>query len=141
MKIVLDTNVLISATFWYGDSFKIINELEKENFISISSEEILDEYLRILNSREIIEKTNDKNLVFKQSVDKIRSLSKIVFPKEKINFIEEDSDDNKFIEVAVEGKCDFIISQDKHLINKKNYMNIKIITPKEFLEVLNGYNL
>ncbi len=58
----------------------------------------------------------------------------IVIPKESINIIKEDPDDNKFIEAAIAGKADLIVSQDRHLLKLKNYGKIKIITPEEFLK-------
>ena len=55
-RIVLDTNVLVSGTFWSGNSFKIIELIDKKKVKSILSKEILTEYYIILNSSEIMEK-------------------------------------------------------------------------------------
>jgi len=134
MKITVDTNVLISSTFWNGNSDKIINLVENNKIELILSEEIIEEFIKVLNYKEIQEKIKDKNLEMKRSVEKIVSISKIVIPKLKIN-ISEDSDDNKILECAVEGKADYIISQDNHLLKLKEYNKIKILTPKEFLEI------
>ena len=51
----------------------------------------------------------------------------------KLKVIKEDSDDDKFIETALNGNADYIITQDKHLLKLKEYNNIKIIHPKEFI--------
>ncbi|MBU0963355.1 MAG: putative toxin-antitoxin system toxin component, PIN family [Nanoarchaeota archaeon] len=134
MKITVDTNVLISSTFWNGNSNKIIKLAENNKIELILSEEIIEEFIKVLNYKEIQEKIKDKNLEMKRSVEKIVSISKIVIPKLKIN-ISEDSDDNKILECAVEGKADYIISQDNHLLKLKEYNKIKILTPKEFLEI------
>ncbi|MBU0930345.1 MAG: putative toxin-antitoxin system toxin component, PIN family [Nanoarchaeota archaeon] len=134
MKITVDTNVLISSTFWNGNSDKIIKLAENNKIELILSEEIIEEFIKVLNYKEIQEKIKDKNLEMKRSVEKIVSISKIVIPKLKIN-ISEDSDDNKILECAVEGKADYIISQDNHLLKLKEYNKIKILTPKEFLEI------
>ena len=50
--------------------------------------------------------------------------------------MEDDPDDNKFIEAAVEGYSDYIISYDKHLLSIKEYGRIKIILLEEFLEIM-----
>ena len=56
--------------------------------------------------------------------------------KLKINVIEEDPPDNKFLQCAVEAKADYLISGDnKHLLPLKNFQGIKIITPGEFLKL------
>lgn len=48
--------------------------------------------------------------------------------------VEEDPDDNKFIECAVALDCKIIVPGDKHLKNIKKYIDIEILSPKEFIE-------
>src|SRR3989344_8450753 len=133
MKITLDTNVILSSTFWFGDSSKIMEMVEKGETELILSEDIIEEYKDVLNYEEIQDKIKNKNLEMQRTVEEIITLSKIVEPKNKFDVIKEDSDDNKIIECAVEGKVDYIISQDKHLLDIKEFQGIKIITPKDFL--------
>jgi predicted nucleic acid-binding protein len=52
----------------------------------------------------------------------------------ELHLVEEDPDDDKFIECAVALKVDFIISGDKALIAIQDYMSIRIVTPKAFLD-------
>jgi hypothetical protein len=52
----------------------------------------------------------------------------------ELHLVEEDPDDDKFIECAVALKADFIISGDKSLIAIQDYMGIRIVTPKEFVD-------
>jgi predicted nucleic acid-binding protein len=49
--------------------------------------------------------------------------------------VQDDPDDNKFIECALECKANYIISGDTHLLNLKEYEGIKIIKSSEFLKV------
>ena len=134
MKITVDTNVLISATFWYGDSNKIILLAESKVIELILSQEIIEEYAEVLEYDEIKTKISGKGLNAKYSLGKIISISKIVNPREKFDVILEDKDDNKIIDAALEGKVDYIVSSDKHLLDLKEIKGIKIITPKEFLK-------
>jgi len=135
MKITTDTNVLISATFWTGDSYKILEIIDKKKVELILSTEIIEEYNDVINREEIIDKVSNKKLITASIVDKAINYSIIVQPKEKIDVVKEDSKDNKIIECAVEGKVDYIISQDKHLLDIKEFRGIKITTPKDFLEI------
>lgn len=57
-------------------------------------------------------------------------------PKLKLTVVKEDSEDNKFIEVAIHAKADYIVSGDKHLLNLKEYNGVKIITAKRLIEIL-----
>ena len=65
MKVTLDTNVLISATFWYGDSFRILQLIENKKIELVLSLEILQEYAKVLEYDEIQEKIKRKDLEIK----------------------------------------------------------------------------
>ncbi len=136
MKVVLDTNVLVSGTFWIGKSFEVINSIELKSIKLILSKELIDEYNEVINREEIIDKIENKNLIMNETIKKIISDAEIVEPKEKFDAVKEDPDDNIILECAVEGKADFIVSQDSHLLKLKEFQGIKIMTPDEFLEVL-----
>ena len=56
-------------------------------------------------------------------------------PKEKITIVKDDPKDDIFIETAVAGYADYIISQDNHLLKEKEFRGIKIITPEEFNKI------
>ena len=77
MKVTVDTNVLISATFWYGASYKIITQVESGQIQLILSKDIIKEYTEVLNYQEIQDKIKNKNLEMKQTIQKIKSISKI----------------------------------------------------------------
>jgi len=134
MKIVPDTNVLISATFWEGEANRIIKLVEDKKIACFLSKPIIDEYIRVLKSDEIIDKIEEKGLIERLSIVKLIQISKIVNPTRKIEIIENDPDDNKILECASEAKADYIITYDqKHLIPIKEFEGIKIILPKDFL--------
>ncbi len=137
MKITLDTNVLISATFWYGPSFSIIEKVENKELELFLSEDIISEFSRVLESDEIQQKIKGKNLEMKRTIEKIISISQITKPKEKLDIIKEDQEDNKIIECALEGKVSYLISQDNHLLKLKEFQGIRIINPRDFLDLIN----
>lgn len=136
IKIVLDTNALISATFWYGDSYKIVQLCESRKLQLFISKDTIEEYMRVLEYPEIKDKIKNKNLDFKLTTRKIISFATLVEPKRKIQSVEDDPDDDKFLEAAIEGNCNFIVTSDNHLLKLKEFEEIKIIKPNEFLEML-----
>ena len=75
MKITVDTNVLISATFWNGDSQKIIELVENKKIVLVLSQAILKEYAEVLQYKDIQEKMQKKNLLLKHSVLKVAQIS------------------------------------------------------------------
>jgi len=133
--ITIDTNVLISATFWNGASAKVIEKVEKKEIILVLSEPILEEYSEVLMSEEIQLKIKNKHLEMKQSVQKISAIAQIIIPVTQLSIVPEDPDDNKVMECAVDGKVNYFLTKDKHLLKIKNYRGIKILTPEEFLEL------
>lgn len=136
MKIVADTNVLLSGSFWDGKSRTIIDKAESGEITLVLSKDIINEFIRVLNYDEIKEKIITKNLEMKRTVEQIVSLSEIVIPTEKIMAVKNDPDDDIIIECALAGNVDFIISQDKDLIRLKEFRGIPIIKPEEFLEII-----
>jgi len=136
LKVTLDTNVLISGSFWTGDSFKILDLIDQKKIICILSKEIIAEYDKIIGGDEIIEKIENKSLILSKIVQKAISNSEIIESKNKLNIVKDDPSDNKILECAKEGKADFIITNDNHLLKLKEFEGIKIITPKEFLKRL-----
>jgi len=134
MRLVLDTNVLISGTFWSGASYKIMQLIDEGKFELVLSKEILTEYDKIVHSNEILEKIETlQQLAIAAAVRKILLKAKLVAPKLKLDVLKADPDDNKILEAAIEGQASFIISNDKHLTGLRTYNGIKIVTPEEFL--------
>jgi predicted nucleic acid-binding protein len=54
----------------------------------------------------------------------------------RIHAVVEDPDDNKYIEAAVEGLAQFVVTGDKHLLSLRSYENIRIVTPRVFMALL-----
>ena len=135
MRVVLDTNILVSATFWKGDSFRIVELIDKKKIKHSMSKETIAEYSKIISSEEIIEKIEKKDLRISKTLQKVIYLSDIVEPQRKIRVVRDDPDDDKFLEVAVESKADYIISKDNHLLRLKEFEGIKIVSPEDFLDI------
>ena len=133
-RITVDTNVLVSATFWKGASHRIMELVEDKEISLVLSPAIIEEYAEVLEYEEIQEKIKKKNLEMRMTVQKIVAMSIIVEPTEKIKVVVDDPDDDMVIECAIEGNVDYIISQDKHLLKLGKFRNIPIYTPEDFLE-------
>ena len=132
MKAVLDTNVFVSGIFWTGSSNKVIFSWKEGKFVLVTSLEIISEVIKVLKDFKIRLPEN----MIKEWIDLITRNSVIVEPKEKINIIKDDPKDDIFIETAVAGNVDFIISQDNHLLKLKEFRKIKIITPEAFNKII-----
>ncbi len=136
MKVTLDTNVLISATFWSGDSYKIMKLIYDKKIKLVLSDEILKEYFDVIKRDEIVEKVENKGLIIAEIIDSIIQVCEMVKPIEKVDILKDDPDDNKILECAIAGNSDYIVSQDKDLLELKEFRGIKIVNPKEILNIL-----
>src|SRR3989339_103601 len=131
MKVVLDTNIFISGIFWKGSSNRVITNWKEGKFTLVTSLEVISEIIKVLKDFKI--RLSDE--IIKEWVDLIVRNSIIVEPKDKIKIVKNDPKDNIFIETAVAGNVDYIVSQDNHLLKLKEFRGIKIITPEEFNKI------
>jgi hypothetical protein len=132
LKVVVDTNVFVSALFSAHGTPRRIIDLWKTGEITLCiTKEILEEYIDVLRRFDFIEKHELKRLLdlFKKRMNLIF----IAFTS-SLSVIKNDPGDNKFIECAVAAKAQYIISGDNHLKALKTYRNIKIVSPAEFLQ-------
>ena len=136
LKVTLDTNVLISGTFWEGEAYKIMQLIEQKKIECHLSKAILEEYNKVLHSEEILEKISEHHLKIKSVMIKVIEMCSIVEPKTCILVVDEDPDDNKILECAVEARVNYIVSYDEHLLKLKEFEGIRIILPKELLKVV-----
>ena len=134
VKVVLDTNIFISS-FFGGVPRKII-DLWKTGKITIClSQEIIEEYIEVLNRLGLKNKQEIIKLT-KLFAEGYNSIFTTKTPYLKI--VEDDPNDTKFLECAVALDSKGIISGDKHLTDIKKYIDIEIMSPREFIDYHNG---
>ena len=134
MRVVIDTNVFISS-FWGGKPGEIIKLWQMGQLTLCLSPEIIDEYLELFQRKNIHQTTECVHLMglFARQINMV-----FVADPPKLYVIDDDPDDNKFIECAVALDAKIIISGDKHLLKLKRYVDIDIFSPHNFLEINNA---
>lgn len=135
MKVVVDTNILVSALFnAKGTPGKIIYLWKSKAITLCINEETLEEYVDVLQRFDFVEKSELRLFLdlFNMRINVFHTRS-----KHKISVVKADPSDNKFLECAVATKAKFIISGDKHLLDLKKYKKIRIVSPSEFLTLFN----
>ena len=129
MKIVIDTNIIISAIFFGGKPDKLVGLLMSHKIDAYVSKDIIAEYYE--TSTHLEQKYSARKS--SPNLDDIVSQCTFVSPTQTVTVC-RDPDDNKFIECALEGKCLYIVSGDNDLLDLKSYDDVEIITVKEFFE-------
>ncbi len=133
-KVVLDTNVWLSGLFWEGEASKIIELAEKGKIKVLISEEIINEIVKVIQRESKFKKfIGELDEKIKDVIRTVLSISNLISIRNKINVVKEDPSDNTILETALDGKADYLITYDKHLLNIKEFGKIKIIQPNEFL--------
>jgi len=131
-RIVLDTNVLISAILFGGpprEALKLVISGTVDCSLSIA---ILDELRDVLRRPKFGFSPEQSFNV----LEELHAVCDIINPMVKINVITEDHDDNKILECAVEAKSAFIVSGDRHLLDLIEFRGIKILTPSAYLKMV-----
>lgn len=129
MRIVIDTNVVISGVFFGGMPRKVLTAVVNESVSAYASKEIVDEYNGII--QEMI--SRKQGHIDISILTPLIQYMEIIEPETRVKVC-RDKDDNKFIECAVDAKALYIVSGDKDLLDIEEYKGIKVITAKEFCE-------
>jgi len=128
MKVVIDTNIWIS--YLLGSLLQDLDEklLSKEIKVVVS-DEMLKELAEVSNRQKF------KNIFTSQRMKELFSLldnyAIVVSPSQKVNAC-RDEKDNFLLEMALEGRADYLITGDEDLLVLNTFQSTKIIRPKEF---------
>ena len=131
MKIVLDTNCLVNVIM--PDSFNndIWQAFRAGKYVLCVTNEILFEYHEILSKRynNLIANTVLKELMETPNIERIN-------PTFRFNLITADPDDNKFVDCAVCGNAEYIVSNDSHFraLNDIDWPKLQLITIQEYVK-------
>lgn len=133
MKVVLDTNTLVSAIGWDGPPRQILFALREGRHRLITSPELLDELTRVLQYPKLRPIT--AHPAFPEILTWIHRPDHVVYPVERIQAIKLDPADNLVLEAAIAAKADVIVSGDLHMLTLGNFRAIPIVTPRRFVEM------
>lgn len=119
--------------FWSGFPRAILVKCISREVELILSEEIIEELKEILRREEKFNVTShDISAIIKI----LLTSAKVVTPQHRLRLITKDKKDNKILECGIAGKVDYIVTGDKHLLQIKEYKGVKIVTPREIVEMV-----
>lgn len=134
IKVVLDTNILISALFFGGKPHKIFNLILEKEIIGITSPYIIFELEEVLRRRKF--NINEERI--KEVTELIKEFFEVVISHTKLNLINNSHPDNKILALTIDAKANYLITGDKqHLLPLKNINKTKIVSAEEFLTLEN----
>jgi len=136
MRVVVDTNVLVRALIRpHGTVDPVVLRLRHGDYTLLYAQSLLEELLDVLNRPHIRHKYGLTEEDIETVVGLILLRGEAVVPEQRISACR---DPNKFLEVAVAGKADVIVSGDKDLLVLHPFAGIPILSPGDFLRMLDA---
>ncbi len=137
MRVVLDTNVLVSAIIERRGKPNQIVSLAGIWFEWLTSEFILSEWVEVINRKHIQTKykkwvTSERQAEFLETAG---ILAEVVQTHIKLDIV-ADPKDNHILACAIDGQADYLVTGDPHLLSLSTFEGILIVTPDQFLKAL-----
>ena len=130
MKVVFDTNIVASASFWRGKPFDCLSAWARGECEAGVSPQTLSEYFETME--ELATRYPAKRQV--EWAEALTAAAELVFPLDRASGEVKDPDDEIFLECALAGRADCIVSGDKtHLLPMREWRGIKILSAAQFL--------
>jgi putative PIN family toxin of toxin-antitoxin system len=128
MRVVLDTNVLMSAIFFTGAPARILDAWAEGAFDLLASVDILAEY------RGVADRLREQypSVDVDPALDLVMRESRIVEPVPVATDACDDKDDLKFLACALAGNANCIVSGDRALLRASGYEGIEVVRPRDF---------
>jgi len=138
MRITLDTNVLVSAFISKrGHSTRVLDVvLTLEDVELVLSDEIAREFLRVMSRDELLFRFDYTLADVEELVRLLKKTSRMIKVRSSFRAVREDPADNAILNTAYDGRCEFIVSGDHHLLNLKKFRGIRILSPRQMLDLL-----
>jgi putative PIN family toxin of toxin-antitoxin system len=131
-KVVLDTNILVSALLFKGGLAALVDLWKKGRLIPVLSRETFQEFKAVLEYPKFSLTRQDMKVIIEEEVLPYFEVIEIT---DNIKGICRDSDDDKFIACAVSASADFIVTGDRDLLDMGKYKSIRIVSASVFLKM------
>ncbi len=133
LRVVLDTNVLVSCLLFSGSLAEIFEGWKAKRFIPFLSRDTFDELLKVLSYPKFsLDRQEIEYLIYQE----VLPYFEVVEVKEPVTGICADRDDEKFLCLALSAKAGYIVTGDRDLLDVGRYRGVKVITPKEFMKLI-----
>ena len=129
LRVVLDTNVLVSAIISDGKPRELLRKGISKEFCMVTSDLLLRELGNVLRRPKF--RTDEDEI--HRIIFALMQATEVVEVVSKLKLVEEDPKDDMVVETAYDGKADFIVSGDSHLLALKSFREIKIVTVSQML--------
>lgn len=129
IKVVFDTNVLVSALLFRGELSKIVDLWVTGKIVPVISRDTFEEFKKVLFYPKFSLTEKEVKIIIEENILPFFEVADITAD---VKGLCRDPDDNKFLSCAVSASADFIVSGDNDLCDLRKYKSVKIIYPRDF---------
>ncbi|HET6202164.1 MAG TPA: putative toxin-antitoxin system toxin component, PIN family [Planctomycetota bacterium] len=139
IRAVLDANVVVSAILSpEGPPGRILSAVRAGRVRLVLSSPILEEIGRVLREPRLSRRHGRSGPEIRDLVQGLEAIALLTPGELQLEVIASDPSDDRYLECAVEGRADWLVSGDAHLLSLREFRGIPIRRPREFLETLEG---
>ncbi len=136
MKVVVDTNVFISAFLWHGTPHNILTLIEDGVVVSCVTPSMLLELQQVLSRPKFLPKIRERKTSCEEILGTVIDFSQLHPDKSIDPVVHADPDDDKVLACAKISGAQFIITGDPHLLHLKKWLDVTILNPRQFLSAI-----
>jgi putative PIN family toxin of toxin-antitoxin system len=141
MKVVLDANVYVSTLIsQHGNPHYIFDSWLRGEFEVLITQSILDEVGRVLRYPRIVKRHQLEEAEISQFIDLLTQRGIPIESFENLDVVAKDKSDNRYLECAVTGKADYLVTGDEHLLEMQSFRGIHVLNPSEFATLIRMWN-
>lgn len=136
MRLVVDTNVLVSAFLWQGTPGRLIELAGEKDVQLFTSRALIDELTDVLHRKKLARPIRATGLTPAQTLRNYRRLTTVVTAKQLSQPVSRDPGDDAVLACALAARADLIVSGDDDLLSIMTFETIRIVTPAQAVQII-----
>jgi uncharacterized protein len=133
MRVVADTNIVVSGLLWRGNPRRILDAARAGDIQLFTTPVLLTELEDVLSREKFAARLVSAGVTPHDLVLGYAALASVIEPAELEPVILADPDDDAVLACAVAARGDVIVSGDRHLLDLKKYLDVRIVTAAELV--------
>jgi putative PIN family toxin of toxin-antitoxin system len=138
VRVVVDTNVLISGLLWRGPPHQLIEQAKLDVFTIVTSPLLLTELDQVIRRQKFRSVLARSRIDPRRLLRHVAALAEIVEAPLLRRPVSRDPDDDRVLALALAANADLIVSGDDDLLSLRQHAGIRIVSPAEALRLIAG---
>jgi len=134
VEVVLDVNILVSSLIGKGKPRELWLKAVSGEFQLVLSRRIVEEFVQVISRPKFQRHLGERDVL--DFLEALSTRAKIVRTRSRLRIIREDPEDNSILAATYDGRADYIVSGDRHLLGLREFEGIRIVTVERILELL-----